>query len=80
MKIIDWLSHNWASSSGGVFAWPHDVAVRLPNGDVYDCTGGRNADGISIDNNPDGTGAIDSPCGQALLAHGLIAAKFRKKR
>lgn len=56
----------------GTFTWPPGVEIEFENGEVYCATGARDAEGISIYYNPEGTGACGSPCHQALLAAGLL--------
>jgi hypothetical protein len=59
------------TSDRRIFVWPQDVEVGFPDGEVWDCDGGRDSRGHSLDHNFGGRGSMGSPCAQAMIAAGI---------
>lgn len=71
MRLLAEAEMKWIPASG-TFQWPEGIEIKFPDGSVYDRTGARDINGLSMDYNPDGRGACGSPCHQVLVAAGLI--------
>lgn len=80
--IIQAVKKSWIKVNGqylpGVFRFPADVEVVFDDGETWDCEGGRDADGISIYRDLDGTVMEGSPLHQALVEGGVELEEVTK--
>jgi hypothetical protein len=74
MAIVIVCNDPQESQISGEFTWPENVEVFFPKyNEIYDFEGSRNVyNGLSMSNNPEHTGLLAFPCGQAMIKYGYL--------